>query len=80
MQLGVRLSTSQHAKLAAMARRIGKSKSDVIRHWIDTADPEAEVDAPPAPTEEELLELLAERRPPGQRRRDSRPSGRRAPA
>lgn len=59
MQLGVRLSQTQHRKLAEMAAEAGATKSDIVRRLIDVAGPK--VDAPEAPTEQELLELLAER-------------------
>jgi hypothetical protein len=58
VQLGVRLSDLQHAKLEAIARRDGKSKSDVVRALVDAASVEVEIAAVPRMTEDELLDVL----------------------
>jgi hypothetical protein len=58
MQLGVRLSELQHAKLEALARRDGTSKSDVVRALVDAASVDTEIPAVPRLTEDEMLDIL----------------------
>jgi hypothetical protein len=61
MQLGVRLSDLQHAKLEALAERDGTSKSDVVRALIDAVSVDVEIPAAPRLSEDEILDLLHQR-------------------